>query len=178
MLIIDYRGYGRSEGSPTEKGLYADARAAYRYLVEEAGVDPRRLVVFGRSLGAAVAMELATSDTVGVLIAESAFASVEALARVHYGWIPDFILKSLSHEFDNIGKVSRLPVPVLFIHGDRDNIAPVDQGRQLFEAAPEPKEWLEIPGAGHNDTVPLGGDRYFQRITAFVQQHLGAGSGS
>lgn len=173
VLILDYRGYGKSEGRPAEGGLYRDADAAYRYLTEDRGVEPGRLVVFGRSLGSAVAIDLAAREPLGALIAESAFTSARAMARRHYWWIPDLVLRSMSHELDSLEKVARLEVPVLFAHGTHDRIVPIEMGRTLFDAAPQPKGWYEIPGAGHNDTWLTGGREYIERLTTFARRHAG-----
>jgi fermentation-respiration switch protein FrsA (DUF1100 family) len=172
VLMMDYRGYGKSEGTPSEPALYDDARAAYRYLVEERDVPAERLVLFGSSLGSAVAIELATSEAAGALIVESAFTNVRELARLHYGWLPDALLRSLSHEFDSLAKVARLRTPVLYLHGTADDIVPLRMGRRLYEASPDPREWYEIRGAGHNDMVWTGGSAYFERLADFVRRHL------
>jgi fermentation-respiration switch protein FrsA (DUF1100 family) len=174
VLIIDYPGYGKSGGEPSERSLYEAADRAYRYLLEERGVNPGRLVIFGRSLGAAVAIELATRNPCGALIAESAFTSAVALGKLHYGWLPGFLLRGMTQRFDSISKLGRLRAPVLFVHGEADGIVPVEMGRQLYEASPEPKRWYEIAGAGHNDTVMAGGREYFSRLASFVREHVGA----
>ncbi len=172
VLIIDYRGYGKSDGAPSEKGLYADGLAALDYLAREQGIDPTRVVLFGRSLGSTVAIELATHASVGALVVESAFTGMQDMARVHYSWLPGIVLRGLRHEFDSLAKVPGLRAPVLYVHGDRDAIVPLEMGRRLYEASPEPKEWLEIPGAGHNDTVLIGGEEYYRRLEAFVRAHV------
>jgi fermentation-respiration switch protein FrsA (DUF1100 family) len=174
VLIMDYRGYGKSEGDPSEAALYADGLAAYRFLIDEKGADPSRLVLFGRSLGSTVAVELGSQHPTGVVIAESAFTSARELARLHYGLLPNVLLRAMTHQFDSLSKVPNLMAPVLYIHGDRDNIVPVEMGRRLYEASPEPKEWYPIHGAGHNDTLIVGGDGYFQRLTEFVRTHVAA----
>ena len=174
VLIMDYRGYGKSEGEPSEAALYEDGLAAYRYLVDEKGADPARLVLFGRSLGSTVAIELGSQHPAGVVIAESAFTSARELARRHYGLLATVLLRAMTHQFDSISKAPNLKAPVLYIHGDRDNIVPVEMGRRLYEASPEPKDWYPIRGAGHNDTLLVGGDEYFQRLTEFVRTHVAA----
>lgn len=176
VLIMDYRGYGKSEGAPSERALYDDGLLAYRHMVERRGVDPQRLVLFGRSLGSTVAVELGSTHACGAVIAESAFTSAQELARVHYGFLPGMLLRSMSHEFDSMAKVPRLKAPVLYIHGNVDNIVPMSMGRRLFEASPDPKEWYEITGAGHNDTLFVGGSAYFQRLVNFVKRYVGSES--
>lgn len=172
VLIIDYRGYGKSGGEPSEAGLYADGMAAYRFLTEERGVAPSDLVLFGRSLGSAVAIELATRVPIGALIVESAFTSARDLAREHYGFLPGMLIRSMTHEFDSISKVESVHVPILFVHGDRDSIVPERMGRRLFEAAPASKAWYGIEGAGHNDMVAVGGGNYVRHLDAFLREHL------
>lgn len=167
VLLLDYRGYGLSEGRPSERGVYADARAALAHLQGERGFPPERIVVFGRSLGGAVAVELAAGRPLAGLILESTFTSVSDMAR-------DVIGISLGplvgRRFASEEKIRRVQCPLLFFHGDRDEIVPFRLGRRLFEAAPEPKEFETIPGAGHNDTTLVGGARYFQRIRSFLDQ--------
>jgi fermentation-respiration switch protein FrsA (DUF1100 family) len=172
VLIMDYRGYGKSGGRPSEAALYADGLAAYRHLIEQRGSDPSRIVLFGRSLGSTVAVELGTREDAGAVILESAFTSAYDLARVHYGWLPGMLLRSLTHEFDSLSKVPGLRAPVLYVHGDRDSIVPVEMGRRLYAASPDPKEWYELRGAGHNDMLLIGGREYFQRLTDFVKKHV------
>ncbi len=174
VLIMDYRGYGKSEGTPSEQALYHDGLLAYRHLTEERGAEPARLVLFGRSLGSTVVIELATSQPAGAVVLESAFTSAEALGRVHYGFLPGMLFRALSHQFDSLEKVPRLRAPVLYIHGTADNIVPVEMGRRLYEASPEPKAFYEIPGAGHNDTLLVGGREYFRRLEQFVKEHVAA----
>lgn len=172
VLIIDYRGYGKSEGTPSEVGLYEDGALALRHLLEDRGVEPARLVLFGRSLGSTVAVELALERQVGAVILESAFTSARELGRVHYGWLPKVVFESMTHRFDSLEKVPRLRTPALFVHGSADAIVPVEMGRRLFEASPEPKEWYVIEGAGHNDTVAVGGEEYLQRLREFARKNV------
>lgn len=176
VLIIDYAGYGKSGGKPSERRMFADGEAAYRYLVDERGVAQDRLVIFGRSLGAAVAIEVASRNRCGAVIAESAFTSAEALGRLHYGWLPGFLLRGMTQRFDSLSKVGRLRSPVLFVHGGVDAIVPVEMGRRLYDASPEPKRWYEIVGAGHNDTVMVGGHEYIRQLVEFVREHVSAES--
>jgi fermentation-respiration switch protein FrsA (DUF1100 family) len=165
ILLFDYRGYGESSGTPSEQGLFADARGALRYLRARRDVDAKRIVYFGRSLGAAVAVDLAAEAPPHRLILESAFLSIRAMARAIFP-VPLALLAPSS--FDNLGKASRLGGPILIIHGDRDEIVPFEQGRELFEACPEPKSFFRVRGAGHNDTYLVGGAKYFERIAAFL----------
>jgi fermentation-respiration switch protein FrsA (DUF1100 family) len=172
VLIMDYRGYGKSDGKPSEGALYEDGLLAYRYLTEERGVDPARLVIFGRSLGGAVAIELGTQQPAAALVAESSFTSAQDLAKLHYSFLPGMLVGSMTHKFDSISKVPQLRAPVLFIHGDSDTIVPARMGRRLYEAAAEPKEWYEVRGADHNDMLMVGGAEYFRRFADFVRRHV------
>jgi fermentation-respiration switch protein FrsA (DUF1100 family) len=167
LLIVDYRGYGQSEGSPSEAGLYEDARAALAYLRRRPDVDPARLVYFGQSLGSAVALNLAVEDPPFRLILENPFTSIRAMARALFP--APFALLAPS-VFNNLSKIERLRTPLLVIHGDRDEVVPFEQGKQLFAAAPEPKTFYEIHNAGHNDTYLVGGEEYFERIEKFLEE--------
>jgi fermentation-respiration switch protein FrsA (DUF1100 family) len=167
VLLLDYRGYGASEGSPSEAGAYADARAGLSHLVRERGIPEQRIVVFGRSLGGAVAVDLAAGRDLAGVILESTFPSMRAVARSLFG---PLLAGLASDKFDSLGKISRLRAPLLFFHGDRDEIIDFELGRQLFEAAPEPKAFEAIRGAGHNDTVEVGGRPYFARIQRFLDE--------
>lgn len=169
IFIFDYRGYGKSSGSPDERGVYLDAEAAYDYLVNRDDVNPDQIVVFGRSLGGAVAVDLATKRRCAVLILESTFTSAKDMARNTFGLPLDFIIKS---EFNSLRKISRLDMPILFLHGTADDIVPFRLGRELFQAANHPKEFIEIPGAGHNDTYKVGGPTYFRQIGDFISRNL------
>jgi fermentation-respiration switch protein FrsA (DUF1100 family) len=165
VLLFDYRGYGRSEGSPDEEGTYRDARAAYRWLTEERKVAADRLVLFGESLGSAIALDLAVSRPCRALVLEAPFTSVPDMARVVFPFLPRSFVRT---QYDNLDKVRRLRVPLLVLHGERDEIVPFAQGRRLFEAAPEPKRFFPIPGAGHNDTYLVGGDAYWRTVAEFL----------
>ena len=163
VLLFDYRGYGRSEGSPDEEGTYRDARAAHRWLIEQKRVAPDRLVIFGESLGSAVALDLALSRPCRALVLESPFASVPAMARAVYPFLP--LWPFVRTRYDNEAKAPRLTVPLLVLHGDRDEVVPFTQGRRVFEAAPGPKRFFAIPGAGHN----VGGETYWSLVRDFLE---------
>lgn len=168
IFIFDYRGYGRSEGRPAESGTYLDAEAALRHLRSRNEVDSQAIVLFGRSLGAAVAAELATRAECAAVILETPFASIRAMARLAFPLLP--IGPLLRTRYDIVEKVRRNRLPLLVIHGDRDEVVPYAQGRQVFEAAGGPKEFYTIPGAHHNDTYLIGGDRYFAAIKSFIDR--------
>lgn len=171
VFLFDYRGYGRSQDRwPSEEGLYRDALGAYDYVRQTRSVHARRIVLFGRSLGASVAGELAVQRPASALILESSFPSVEAVAKFHYGGLPVHWL--IGAEFRLIDRLPRLSLPKLIIHGDKDEIIPIELGRQVFDAASEPKEWYVVRGADHNNTHQVGGERYFRRLTEFVKKSV------
>jgi hypothetical protein len=164
VLLLDYRGYGLSEGRPSEAGAYADARAGLAHLVEARGIEEGRIVVFGRSLGGAVAVDLVQDREIGGLILESTFTSVADMARAVLPPAAPFV----GGRFDSADKIARLRAPLLFFHGDRDEIVPYRLGQKLFAAAPEPKAFETLEGAGHNNPVQVGGRPYFERIRRFL----------
>lgn len=164
VFIIDYGGFGRSDGDPSEERMYADARAALSYL-RSIGVGAEKTVYFGRSLGSAVALDLALESPPAKLILETPFLSIRAMAGT---LLPTALAHVVPQRFDNLAKIGKLRCPVLIIHGDRDEIVPFRQGRALFDAAPPPKYFHEIRGAGHNDTYIVGGESYFAAIREFV----------
>ncbi len=168
VLLFDYRGYGRSAGSPDEEGTYRDARAAHRFLTEVKGVAPGEIVVLGESLGAAVAAQLALDRPAGALILESAFTSIPDMAREAYPFLPP-IGPLIRTRYETVDKVRRLALPLLVLHGDRDEIVPAAQGRRVFEAAAGPKRFVAIPGAGHNDTYVTGGEGYWRAVASFLE---------
>ncbi len=166
VLILDYRGYGLSDGKPSEAGVYADARAGLAHLIQDRGIPEDRIFVFGRSLGGAVAVDLVQDRAVAGLILESTFTSVSAMAASLLPPAAPF----LRGRFDSKSKIAALRVPLLCFHGDRDEIVPYKLGRQLFEAAPDPKAFETLEGAGHNNTTLVGGRPYFQRIERFLNE--------
>jgi len=167
VFIMDYRGFGRSQGRPSEKGIYRDVDAAYRYLIRERSVPADQMVVFGRSLGAAVALHLALCRPVAGLILESAFESGPAMARVICPWLP--LSLAMRSRFDNVSRISELEVPLLMTHGEEDGLVPIRQGRMVFAVAPEPKEFFTIANAGHNDTYRVGGEPYLDKLVQFCR---------
>jgi hypothetical protein len=165
VMIIDYRGYGRCGGRPSEAGLYRDARAAWLYLVEERGVAPGKIVIFGKSLGGAVAVDLATEVDPAGLIVESSFTSVPAMAAHHYPFVPQFLVRT---RMDSLSKIRLIECPTLFVHSRDDEVVPFTHGRALYDAAPEPKTLFEIEGAAHNETSLVGGSAYFEALSRFI----------
>lgn len=168
VLLFDYRGYGRSQGAPTEEGLYQDALGGHAYLLDARRVRAERLVLFGRSLGAAVAGDLATRRRAAGLILESCFPSVAAVARTVSFGLPFHWL--LSARYDLLERLPKISMPILVIHGERDTIIPIELGRQVFEAALQPKSFYSVPGADHNDLPFVGGRPYFQRLKRFAEE--------
>jgi uncharacterized protein len=171
VFLFDYRGYGRSQGPrPSEQGLYLDAIGAYDYLTRVRMINPERVIIFGRSLGAAVAADLATRKPAAGVILESAFPSIEAVAKHYYGGLPVHWL--LGAEFRLIDRVATLSPPKLIIHGDEDDIIPLELGRQVYAAAKPPKTFHVINGAAHNNTYQVGGARYFQVFADFARRAI------
>lgn len=167
VFIYDYRGYGRSGGRPSEAGLYQDGLAAYDYLVERKKILPDRIIPFGRSLGAAVAMEIATKRDVRSLIIESAFTSTKDMAKSMF--LFQLLSPFLPSHYNNLRKIKGITVPKLIIHGETDEIVPFSMGQRLYRAANAPKYFFPINGAGHNDTYFVGGKRYFQIFSGFAK---------
>ncbi|WP_435106201.1 alpha/beta hydrolase [Arhodomonas sp. AD133] len=169
VMIVDYRGYGRSTGRPGEAGLYRDARAAWRYLTGSLGIEPRRIVIFGRSLGAAVAARLAAEVSPAALIIESAFTSVADIAARQYPVFPVRML--LQHRYDTEAALAGVESPVMAIHSRDDEIVPLDHGRRLYRNAPRPRQWLELRG-GHDGAFYTSRERYLQALDEFVTRYL------
>ena len=165
VLIIDYRGYGQSEGSPSESGTEKDARAAWRWLIEEAGQAPTDIVLFGRSLGAAVAAELAGEVDPAAVILESPFRSVPAIAGDVYPFIPARQLARLAYNTEQA--VRHVDAPILVIHSRDDEIIPFSHGLAVHDAAEAPKQMLPIRG-GHNTGFLESGEIYTQGIDEFL----------
>jgi uncharacterized protein len=168
VLLLDYRGYGGNPGSPSERGLLADARAARAYLATRGDVDPARLVYFGESLGAAVAVQLAAERPPMALVLRSPFTSLADVGRVHYPFLPVRLL--LKDRYASIEQVGRLRCPVLVVAGERDGIVPWEQSRRLAAAIPERKRFVLVPGADHNSLELLAGQRLIGEVVRFVAE--------
>ena len=168
LFIIDYRGYGSSKGRPSEPGLYADGMAAYDYLRKERGVPSEKIIIFGRSLGAAVAAEVAANREVAGVILETPFPSVESVARKLYGGLPTHQL--LRARFNLMERLPKIRKPILVLHGNQDAVIPYELGKEVYEAAAEPKTFYRIDGADHNDTYIAGGEAYFEVLLKFMRQ--------
>jgi uncharacterized protein len=162
VVIVDYRGYGQSEGKPFEAGLYLDALAAYDWWKTERAADQSRLVLAGESLGGAVAVDLASKVPVDGLVLQSTFSTAADMAKRMF---PLGLLQPLiGIHFDSLAKIQKIRCPKLFIHGDRDDIVPMALGRKLYDAALPPKEFYVVPGANHNDLLLLVGPEYLARL--------------
>ncbi|SRR6266849_5998440 len=162
VLMLDYRGYGKSDGRPTERGLYEDAASGYRYLIDR-GYRAAQIVVHGESLGSAVAVDLSARQPCAGIVLEAPFTSGSDMARSVLPVLGPLFFRG----FDAASKIGRIRAPLLVMNGSRDDVVPPALGRALFSAAPEPKAFWEISGAGHNDIVEAAGERYRERLQAF-----------
>lgn len=169
VLIFDYRGYGRSEGSATEEGTYLDAESAWEYLVNVKGARPEKIMLFGRSLGSAVAAELALKQPAAGIIIESGFKSIPALGAKFFPYLPVRLISRF--QYSTIDKVSRINIPKLFIHSPQDEMIPYEHGAELFKNAAEPKEFLQIRG-GHNEGFLTSGKVYTDGLNGFIAKNL------
>jgi uncharacterized protein len=168
VLIFDYRGYGRSTGSPSETGVLQDARAARRWLAERADIDESKIVLLGESLGGGVMVDLAAADGARALVLQNTFTSLTDVARFHYPWLPINML--MRTRFDSLSKIGRYHGPLLQFHGDADTIIPFALAQRLYAAANEPKQLTIIPGGDHNDPPSRqfqeALDRFLDRLPA------------
>jgi fermentation-respiration switch protein FrsA (DUF1100 family) len=170
VLLFDYRGYGRSTGSPDEAGTYRDARAARMALLAQPGIAADAIVYLGESLGGAVATELALAEPPAGLVLQSAFTSVREMARLHYPVIPSALVPDA---YPTVERIARVRCPVLILHGDRDDIVPVGHGQSLLAAAGANKRLQVVRGAGHNDFVLVAGAAYGEAIAAWAREVTG-----
>ena len=168
-LIFDYRGYGNSEGSPSEKGTYVDADAAWNYLVTERKVPPDRIIIWGRSLGGAIAAETAAKHRAGIVIVESTFTSLKALVHDRMSWFPSWVLTN--YAYDTRHYLKEVNVPVLVIHSVDDEMIPFQHGKNLYDSIPGPKAFSEIRGShnrGFIDSMAV----YESSINDFINRYL------
>jgi len=163
VMTFDYRGYGRSEGEPDEEGVLKDARAARAWLAGRAGVAERDIVLMGRSLGGAVAIDLAAEDGARALILQNTFTSLPAVAGEQVAWLPFSLL--MRNRLNSLKKLPRYHGPLLLSHGDADGLIPFEQSQRLFAAANEPKQFVPIPGGGHNDPQT---PEYYRALDGFI----------
>jgi fermentation-respiration switch protein FrsA (DUF1100 family) len=169
VLILDYRGYGRSEGKPSEEGTYLDAEAAWDYLVNERKNPANMIVIFGRSLGGAVAAEMARRHACGALIIESGFTSVPDFGQRLFPYLPVRLLAK--YKYATIDKIVNIATPKLFIHSPDDEIIPFYYGKALYDKAAKPKEFLQIRG-GHNEGFLISSEKYADGIDRFLTAYL------
>lgn len=172
VLLFDYRGYGGNAGSPTEQGLYADARAARRFVLAQ-GVAEDRLVIHGESLGSGVATQLALEHAPAALVLEAAFISIPAVGKREYPWLP--VHRLSKDRYESLAKIGRIHCPVFLLHGEDDDLVPVDMGKALFARANEPKRMHVQPGALHANLFDYGAG---ERIAAWIDEVVpGASAG-
>ncbi|MBS4727821.1 alpha/beta hydrolase [Mycobacterium sp. SM1] len=169
VLLFDYRGYGGNPGHPSERGLAADARAALAFLAARPDVDPGRIVYFGESLGAAVVIRLALEALPAALVLRSPFTSLTDVGRLHYPWLP--VAAVLTDRYPSIDRIAGLTVPLLVIAGDRDTLVPAEFSRRLYDAACGPKQFVLVPGAGHNSPQLLDGPGMIDATVRFFREH-------
>lgn len=166
VFLIDYRGYGKSEGVITcENDLYLDGAAALKWLKDAKGIPYPEVILYGESLGSAPATELATQTQLKGLILEVPFVSIREMAKLYYPWVPSFVLKDF--QLDNLSKIGKILCPLFIIHGTDDDVCPYEMGRRLFESAVQPKDFLGIPGGMHSDLPEKGGPEYFDKPFRF-----------
>jgi len=166
LLVLDYPGYGGSDGKASEAGMYEAADLAFEEMARRPEVDSRRIYAYGRSLGTATATHLAASRDIAGLILESAFTSAKGMAARHYRLVPTALVRL---GLDNIGRMPRIQCPTLIFHGTADMLVPFQMGRDVAAAAGGPVEFVMIEGAGHNDTYDMGGNAYRDKLAAFVK---------
>jgi uncharacterized protein len=167
VLMAEYRGYGGNPGRPSERGLFADGEAALDFL-DDRGVGPDRLVLWGESLGSGVAVYLAATRDIAALVLEAPFTSVAAAAQRQYPFVPAICL--VRDRFDSLSRIARVSAPLLILHGERDRVVPVRHGRALLAAATAPKEGWFCPEAGHETLAQFGG---LEVAIAFIERQLG-----
>jgi fermentation-respiration switch protein FrsA (DUF1100 family) len=169
VLIIDYRGYGESEGKPSESGIYMDAEAAWRYLTKDRGVPANEILIHGRSLGGAVAAYLASRNPAQGVILESTFTSAEEMAAELYPWLPTRWLTRL--DYNTRKRLSGIQMPLMIIHSPADEIIPFEQAEALYQAGNPPKRFLQLSGS-HNYGFMENADKYRQGLNEFISDTI------
>ena len=175
VFIFDYREYGRSEGEISKAGTFADAHGAFRYLVNEKGFNVSSVMLFGRSLGTALAVDIASRENCLGVILEAAFTSTDEIMQRYFPFFKSPALSAV--KYDSLSLIHKIKSPLLFIHGQFDQTIPVSMARRLYEKALSDKEFYEIPGADHNDTYLVGGYEYFAVWQKFLAKCLKSPSG-
>ncbi len=170
FFIIDWRGYGESQGVPSERGFYEDALASYKYLVNEEKVPPGEIVIYGKSLGANVAVDLASRVKTGIFIGDSSFTSALDMGKELFSYIPGFLLKPIiSVKFDALSKIKQVKIPKLIIHSRDDEIVPFSHGEGLFEQALPPKKFYVLKGP-HNEAIFMD-NNFISTVRNFVEEY-------
>ncbi|MBU1121523.1 MAG: alpha/beta hydrolase [Candidatus Omnitrophota bacterium] len=164
MFIVDYRGYGSSEGKVSEKGVYLDARFCYKYLVDDFKIAPEHILVYGESLGAAIAIDLVSNVEVAALITEGAFTSIKEVGKTVHPFLTLFLL---SDKFNSLAKINHVTVPKLFIHSSSDELVPFSLGKKLYRKAVLPKQFVELTG-DHNGAFIESQKKYIEAIKEFI----------
>lgn len=165
-FIFDYRGYGKSKGSPSEQGLFLDAQAAYDYVTQKRAIPKDKIIIYGESIGGAVAIDCAYKNEAGALIVEDAFTSIRDMAKIYYPFVPQFLISNL---FDSISKIKSISCPKLIIHSTEDEIAPFSHGEKLFREASPPKKFCITHGS-HNDAFFNSIDIIKKDIQSFLKE--------
>jgi fermentation-respiration switch protein FrsA (DUF1100 family) len=168
ILGVDYRGYGKSTGKPSEEGIYLDGQAAYKYATKQLGFPSKNIFILGRSIGTAVAIQISQGKELAGLILVSPLTSGKAHAKAHGFGLFAFIA---GDSFNNISKVPNIISPLLVIHGEKDKIIPFSMGKEIFQKAEGNKKFVSIERAGHNNLSTVGSRKYWGAIEKFVQQH-------
>jgi len=171
LLLVDYRGYGKSTGGkPSESNVYEDAEAAWQYLIGQRGVKPQQAIIYGLSLGGAIAIDLAVHHPEAAgLIMEGSFTSMQAMGEIKYEFLPVGLL--LNQRFESLQKIPNLKIPVLLIHGTWDQKVPYEMSQRLYAAAPQPKTLLLIEGGEHSNSRAVGWVEYRDAVSSFVRQY-------
>lgn len=166
IFIMDYRGYGQSQGRPSETGLYLDAKSAYKYLLNIRKIPSERIILYGESLGTAAVVNLASESKVRAIILEGAFSSGKDMAKRIYPFLPVFFF---SDKFNSLQKIKRIDVPKLFLHSRDDEIVPLIIAKKLFDYAPEPKYFVELRG-DHNNAFLESKEKFSSSIASFINR--------
>jgi fermentation-respiration switch protein FrsA (DUF1100 family) len=168
VFSFDYRGFGKSDGDPSEEGVYADATGAYEYLLKQRKISPERIFLFGHSLGGAIAVDLASRKPSGGLIVEASFTTAPAVAG---NFLPVYPFQwFLRSKFESIAKIPNVHSPVLIMHGDRDYQIPIKFGRELYAAANQPKQFYQVNGGSHDNLDLVGGTTYYDTLMTFISK--------
>ncbi|MBZ0272777.1 alpha/beta hydrolase [bacterium] len=168
LFLVDYPGYGKSRGTPSEESLYAAGFATYAWLTQN-GVSGENIIVFGKSLGGGVTTKVASERKVAGVVLESTFTSIPAVARRLFPFLPEGPISG-GERYDSAARIGRIDAPVLVLHGDEDELIPVSEGKKLHDAAKEPKDIVIFPGAGHNDVAIVAGPAYGQALAKFAEK--------